>query len=90
MSALEPRADSSSVPFLPSSTTCSLPLAAAHRLARTRLAPPPSLESTGTGKQLKVQLRNEGVDPAVVRDAVWWLKPGAGDWEALKAGKVKL
>ena len=67
--------------------------------ARTRLAPPPRLESTGTGKQLKVQLRNEGVDPAVVRDAVWWLKPGAGegyvpfgagDWEALKAGKVKL
>ncbi|GAA5903126.1 hypothetical protein JCM8208_000458 [Rhodotorula glutinis] len=57
----------------------------------------PALESTGTGKQLKVQLRNEGVDPAVVRDAVWWLKPGEGyvpfasdDWEALKAGRVKL
>ncbi|TNY18949.1 putative bifunctional fatty acid transporter/acyl-CoA synthetase FAT1 [Rhodotorula diobovata] len=57
----------------------------------------PALESTGTGKQLKVQLRNEGVDPDVVKDEVWWLKPGVGytpfakeDWEALKAGKVKL
>ncbi|GAA5822938.1 hypothetical protein JCM3770_002180 [Rhodotorula araucariae] len=58
----------------------------------------PAMESTGTGKQLKVQLRNEGVDPAVVRDEVWWLKPGAGgyvpftreDWAALQAGKHKL
>ena len=56
------------------------------------------MESTGTGKQLKVQLRNEGVDPAVVRDEVWWLKPGGGgyvpfrreDWEGLQVGKYKL
>ncbi|BGP41961.1 hypothetical protein JCM10449v2_005958 [Rhodotorula kratochvilovae] len=58
----------------------------------------PAMESTGTGKQLKVQLRNEGVDPAVVRDEVWWLKPGGGgyvpfrreDWEGLQVGKYKL
>ncbi|GAA5910497.1 hypothetical protein JCM5296_003678, partial [Sporobolomyces johnsonii] len=56
------------------------------------------LESTGTEKQLKVALRNEGVDPAVVHDEVWWLDPetkqyvrfGEDDWRALKAGKVRL
>lgn len=57
-----------------------------------------SLESTGTGKQLKVTLRNEGVDPDVVRDPVFWLHPDKKayvpftreDWEVLKAGKVRL
>ncbi|BGP09813.1 hypothetical protein JCM10049v2_005687 [Rhodotorula toruloides] len=57
-----------------------------------------ALESTGTGKQLKVTLRNEGVDPDVVRDPVFWLHPDKKayvpftkeDWGLLKAGKVRL
>ncbi|GAA6031356.1 hypothetical protein JCM8097_005619 [Rhodosporidiobolus ruineniae] len=57
------------------------------------------LESTGTSKQTKVALRNEGVDPAVVTsDPVFWLCPERGtyvrltkgDWERIGAGKVKL
>jgi hypothetical protein len=45
---------------------------------------------------LKVALRNEGVDPDKVFDPVWWLRNGKyvrftkEDYEALKAGKVKL
>ncbi|GAA5999278.1 long-chain fatty acid transporter FAT1 [Rhodotorula paludigena] len=58
-----------------------------------------ALESTGTGKQLKVVLRNEGVDPALVGgDPVYWLHPDKrtyvpftrNDWDVLRAGKVKL
>ncbi|TKA56719.1 hypothetical protein B0A53_01914 [Rhodotorula sp. CCFEE 5036] len=58
-----------------------------------------SLEQTGTAKQTKVALRNEGVDPdAVGTDLVYWLDPDSRvyrpfkreHWEALKAGKVKL
>ncbi|POY70016.1 hypothetical protein BMF94_6980 [Rhodotorula taiwanensis] len=57
-----------------------------------------SLEQTGTLKQTKVALRNEGVDPAQVSDPVYWLDPssrqykpfGVAEWEALKAGKIKL
>lgn len=57
------------------------------------------LEQTGTAKQTKVALRNEGVDPdAVGTDLVYWLDPDSREyrpfkrehWEALKAGKVKL
>lgn len=54
------------------------------------------VDVNGTSKQLKVALRNEGVDPAVVKDEVFWLKGGkyvrfeVEDWEALKAGRVKL
>ncbi|GAA5973711.1 hypothetical protein JCM21900_004997 [Sporobolomyces salmonicolor] len=56
------------------------------------------LESTGTEKQLKVALRNEGVDPAVVKDEVWWLDPRTkqyvrfqdDDWRTLQAGKIRL
>ena len=56
---------------------------------------------TGTNKQQKHVLRGQGVDPAVVErngDLLFWLKPGAamyerfgqGDYEGLKAGRVRL
>jgi acyl-CoA synthetase (AMP-forming)/AMP-acid ligase II len=57
------------------------------------------LEITGTVKQTKVQLRNEGVDPEMVgEDEVMWL-PGSGkgyepfgkkEWQALVGGQAKL
>ena len=59
------------------------------------------LEITGTVKQTKVQLRNEGVDPAQVgEDEILWL-PSQGaqdaykpfskqDWETLGSGQAKL
>ncbi|GAA5909166.1 hypothetical protein JCM6882_001208, partial [Rhodosporidiobolus microsporus] len=59
----------------------------------------PELESTGTSKQTKVALRNEGVDPSVVKsDPVYWLDPSKGtyvrltqrDWEGITGGRVKL
>ncbi|GAA5977527.1 hypothetical protein JCM10908_005002 [Rhodotorula pacifica] len=58
-----------------------------------------SLEATGTAKQQKVALRNQGIDPDVVgSDPIYWLEPESRQykpfkrehWEALKAGKVKL
>lgn len=56
------------------------------------------LETGGTEKQLKVALRNQGVDPDVVKDEVWWLHPtekvyvpfSRQDWDALKAGQHRL
>ncbi|GAA6015954.1 hypothetical protein JCM11491_007124 [Sporobolomyces phaffii] len=56
------------------------------------------LETGGTEKQLKVALRNQGVDPDVVQDEVWWLHPTQkvyvpfkrDDWNALKAGQHRL
>lgn len=78
------------------------PPRAPSRAGLTRRALPGtgnSLESTGTGKQLKVVLRNEGVDPALVGgDPVYWLHPDKrtyvpftrNDWDVLRAGKVKL
>jgi len=58
-------------------------------------------EVTGTVKQTKVQLRNEGVDPEKIgEDEVLWLSSAGGnegyqdfkkrDWEALGSGQVKL
>ncbi|GAA5940572.1 long-chain fatty acid transporter FAT1 [Sporobolomyces koalae] len=55
-------------------------------------------ETNGTEKQLKVALRNQGVDPDVVTDEVWWLHPSRkvyvpftrDDWNALKAGQHRL
>jgi len=55
-----------------------------------------AIDVNGTNKQLKVALRNEGVDPDLVADEIFWLKDGKyvkfgrDDWDALKAGKVKL
>lgn len=55
------------------------------------------METTGTQKQLKVRLRNEGVDPNVVKDPIFWLQNGnvykaftTSDWVALQNGRVKL
>lgn len=54
------------------------------------------MEQTGTVKQLKVALRNEGVDPQTVKDPVYWLKDGKyvpfkpDDWAKLQKGLVKL
>jgi acyl-CoA synthetase (AMP-forming)/AMP-acid ligase II len=53
---------------------------------------------TGTNKQQKHNLRNEGVDPGVVGDLLFWLPPGTKkyqrftgeEWKALGAGTVKL
>jgi len=56
---------------------------------------------TGTNKQQKHHLRNEGVDPTVVKtkgDRLYWIPPGEktyrqfaeSDWKSLGAGQVKL
>ncbi|KAK4664350.1 long-chain fatty acid transporter fat1 [Podospora pseudopauciseta] len=62
-----------------------------------RVAKDGSLESTGTNKQQKVGLRNEGVDPSKTgNDDIFWLKGasyerfGSNDWSSLQGGKVKL
>jgi len=62
-----------------------------------RLAP--KLQVTGTLKMQKGKMRGEGCDLAKIEgDKMYWLKPGAdsyvpfemSDWEAVKAGDVKL
>lgn len=59
----------------------------------------PSMDATGTVKQLKVALRNEGVEHEKCgTDRLLWLPPNShayrpfekSDYEAIKAGKVKL
>lgn len=56
---------------------------------------------TGTNKQQKHVLRQQGVDPSLVEgDDIYWLRPGRGsdgyvkfgkrDWEELAGGSVKL
>jgi acyl-CoA synthetase (AMP-forming)/AMP-acid ligase II len=59
----------------------------------------PTMEATGTVKQLKVALRNQGIEHAQCGpDPLYWLPPSAKayipfepqDLEAIKAGKVKL
>ncbi|KAK5659225.1 hypothetical protein OQA88_1316 [Cercophora sp. LCS_1] len=62
-----------------------------------RVAKSGTLEATGTNKQQKHNLRNEGVDPEKTGDdAVYWLKGdayvkfSADEWKLLGAGKVKL
>ncbi|KAK4046689.1 hypothetical protein OIV83_005892 [Microbotryomycetes sp. JL201] len=54
------------------------------------------VDVNGTSKQVKVQLRNEGIDPEKVQDPLYWLKDGKyvkfgkNEFEAIKAGQVKL
>ncbi|KAK3367520.1 hypothetical protein B0H63DRAFT_442167 [Podospora didyma] len=55
------------------------------------------LQTTGTNKQQKYGLRNEGVDPKKTGDDdIFWLKGGSylrfssKEWKALQGGKVKL
>lgn len=59
----------------------------------------PTMEQTGTVKHLKVALRKEGIDHALVKgDALWWLPPNASayrpftpnDLQELATGRVKL
>ncbi|KAK4186293.1 hypothetical protein QBC35DRAFT_274042 [Podospora australis] len=56
-----------------------------------------ALHSTGTNKQSKVALRDEGVDPAKTgEDDVYWLRGetyvrfGPAEWQALQGGKARL
>lgn len=62
-----------------------------------RITRPGKMQTTGTNKQQKHDLRTEGVDPDKVGgDELFWLQEGRyvpftkKDWEALKRGKVKL
>jgi fatty-acyl-CoA synthase len=58
----------------------------------------PQIEATATFKHQKVQLREQGCDPKVVTDPMFWLPPGAGKYEpfgadqyqALENGQSKL
>lgn len=62
-----------------------------------RVMKPGTMQTTGTNKQQKHDLRVEGVDPdRVGGDELFWFKDGRyvpftkSDWERLNAGKVKL
>ncbi|KAJ4406198.1 long-chain fatty acid transporter fat1 [Gnomoniopsis sp. IMI 355080] len=62
-----------------------------------RITRPGRMQTTGTNKQQKHDLRTEGVDPDKVgNDDLFWLQEGRyvpftkKDWEALKRGQVKL
>ncbi|RUS32245.1 hypothetical protein BC938DRAFT_475960 [Jimgerdemannia flammicorona] len=58
----------------------------------------PAMELTGTFKQRKVELRNEGVDPEKISesDPIYWLTNdgycpfGRQEWASIVAGKAKL
>jgi fatty-acyl-CoA synthase len=43
----------------------------------------PELEITGTFKQRKVELVQEGFDPAAIKDPLYWLDPATGQYEKL-------
>lgn len=62
-----------------------------------RVMPDMEAQTTGTHKQLKNNLRDEGVDPAKVDlSTVWWLQGGEyvpfreADWKFICEGKAKL
>lgn len=62
-----------------------------------RITQPGRMQTTGTNKQQKQDLRTQGVDPAKMGDdELYWLKDGryvpftTEDWTALNGGKVKL
>lgn len=62
-----------------------------------RVTRPGKMQTTGTNKQQKHDLRTEGVDPSKVGDdELYWLQDGRyvpfakEDWSVLNAGKVKL
>jgi len=58
----------------------------------------PDMEITGTFKHQKVQLREQGCDPAVVTDPIFWLSPaskrydsfGSAEYQQLENGQSKL
>ncbi|KAK3949846.1 hypothetical protein QBC32DRAFT_242852 [Pseudoneurospora amorphoporcata] len=62
-----------------------------------RVVPEGGLQTTGTNKQQKHNLRSEGVDPTKTgEDEVFWLRNGSyvtfgvADWKELNGGNVKL
>lgn len=62
-----------------------------------RITRPGKMQTTGTNKQQKHDLRADGVDPAKMGgDKLYWLKDGKyvpftkKDWHALNGGKVRL
>jgi acyl-CoA synthetase (AMP-forming)/AMP-acid ligase II len=75
-----------------------LPKYAIPLFLRVMRAETSAANRTGTNKQQKHNLRNEGVDPGVVGDELYWLPPGSQsykrfggeEWKALGAGTVKL
>lgn len=75
-----------------------LPRYAIPLFLRVMRAETSAANRTGTNKQQKHNLRNEGVNPGVVGDELYWLPPGTRDykrfggeeWKALGAGTVKL
>lgn len=58
----------------------------------------PEMEQTATFKQQKANLREQGCDPKVVEDAMYWLSPvtgkyepfGAAEYQGLESGQSKL
>ncbi|RMZ79145.1 hypothetical protein DV738_g3512, partial [Chaetothyriales sp. CBS 135597] len=56
------------------------------------------VQATGNNKQQKTSLRKEGVDPTLVTDKLYWLRPGSSgyepfgipEWQSLQKGQVKL
>lgn len=75
-----------------------LPKYAVPLFLRVQKSEQTAKDRTGTNKQQKVSLRNEGVDPGKVADDLYWLPPhekiyrkfGVEDWRMLGAGQVKL
>nr|QJU71804.1 long chain fatty acid transporter [Gambierdiscus pacificus] len=49
----------------------------------------PNMEVTGTFKHQKVQLREQGCDPTVVRDPLYWLSPGSKRYEKFEQSDFK-
>ena len=47
----------------------------------------PAIEVTATFKQRKVELVNEGFDPATIADPLYWLDPATGQYERLDAAR---
>ncbi|KAE9965096.1 hypothetical protein BLS_002125 [Venturia inaequalis] len=75
-----------------------LPKYAVPLFLRVQKSEQTAKDRTGTNKQQKVSLRNEGVDPSKVADDLYWLPPhekvyrkfGVDEWRMLGAGQVKL
>lgn len=57
----------------------------------------PEMEITGTFKHRKVEMQRDGVDPNVIKDAMYWFVSGEGyvpfgqkEYNDIVGGKVKL
>jgi hypothetical protein len=47
-----------------------------------RILDPSSAHHTGTFKQVKHEYRNEGMNPSLVKDAMYWAQPGTTEFAA--------